>query len=146
MFSSSNPGMLAKLKSRGLSGLAVRQRRLTTNELEHPPLDEESHASPSPSQLSQHPDTVLTSSPFTNPDFSPGPVAAVTIREINHPHDPHSTSSEALPVADNAAASISEISHPHDPHITSSAALPVADYAAPFITGGQLCFCFSITS
>jgi hypothetical protein len=68
--------MLAKLKSRGLSGLAVRQRRWTSNEFEHPSFDDDGHVQPlsSPSQ-SNHADATATSSPLTPLASSPAHVA-----------------------------------------------------------------------
>jgi hypothetical protein len=70
--------MLAKLKSRGLSGLAVRQRRWTSNEFEHPSFDDDVHVQPlrSPSQSSNHADATVTSSPLTPLVSSPAHVAA----------------------------------------------------------------------
>ncbi len=87
--------MLAKLKSRGLSGLAVRQRRLTTNEFEHPLLEDESQALRSP----LHADSALVSSTSTHVASSPSCVASPTSNgDIDSPHIQKDLRSESPPI------------------------------------------------
>jgi hypothetical protein len=72
MLSSSNPGiLLSKLKSRGLSGLAVRHRRLTSNEFEHPHLEDESPVLNVLSHSPGHTETGADLSPLSTAVSSP---------------------------------------------------------------------------
>jgi hypothetical protein len=94
MLSSSNPGiLLAKLKSRGLSGLAVRHRRLTSSEFDHPHEDE-SHAHSFLSHSPGQAETGADFSPLSTAVSSPG---HVSLSEPEIPPADHQSPSTIFP-------------------------------------------------
>jgi hypothetical protein len=73
MLSSSHPGvLLAKLKSRGLSGLAVRHRRMTSNDLDQPHPEDDLHTPNIPSQSPSHSESAGDFAPLKSFVSSPG--------------------------------------------------------------------------
>jgi hypothetical protein len=79
--------MLAKLTSKGLSGLAVRRRTVTSSELDHTQHSDDGNlAARSPSQLSAHSDAVVLPSPLSrvsSPEFTQ------SLPATNGGHPPH---------------------------------------------------------
>ena len=95
MLSSSNPGiLLAKLKSRGLSGLAVRHHRASTSsEFDHPHLEDESPVHSFLSHSPGHAETGADLSPSSTAVSSPVHVSRAEPSSPAHDEHPRTVSS-----------------------------------------------------
>lgn len=123
--------MLAKLTSKGLSGLAVR-RRLTTSELDHTQhSDDGILAARSPSQLSAHLDAAVSPSPLSrvsSPEFT----QSLPATTCGHP--PHEESPSSRPPSQLSAHSeTADVLQPLSNAIDSS-----PDHAAPAASNSEL--------